>query len=82
MHAVKRRKASESGHILRRNCLLEDAIERKKGTGRLGGRRKQLVGDFKEKRRYRNFKQKTMDRTVCKICFGRGYGPVARQTTQ
>jgi hypothetical protein len=34
MPAVKRRKASEIGHILRRNCLLEDAIERKKMNGK------------------------------------------------
>jgi hypothetical protein len=36
----------------------------------------------KEKRRYRNLKQETMDRTVWKIRFGKGYRPVARQTTQ
>jgi hypothetical protein len=30
MHAVKRRKAREIGQFLRRNCHLEDTIERKK----------------------------------------------------
>jgi len=54
----------------------------RKGTERRGGRRKQLLDDFKEKRSYRNLKQETRDRTVCKIRFGRGYGPVAWQTTQ
>jgi len=34
MHAVKRRKASEIGHILRRNCLLEDAIEGNERNGK------------------------------------------------
>jgi hypothetical protein len=34
LHAVKRRKASEIGHILRRNCLLNDAVERKNGKMR------------------------------------------------
>jgi hypothetical protein len=30
LQTVKRRTASEIGHILRRNCVLKDAIERKK----------------------------------------------------
>jgi hypothetical protein len=34
MHAVERRKASEISHVLRRNCLLEDAIERKNRNGK------------------------------------------------
>jgi hypothetical protein len=45
------------GHILRRNCLRRQVIEVKikekmevKGTG--GRRRKKLLDDFKERRRY------------------------------
>jgi hypothetical protein len=87
MHAVKRRKASEIVHFLHRNCLPERKKERKrkeerKGTERRGGRRQQLLYDFKEKRRYRHLKQETLDRTVWKIHFGRGHGPVTRQTAQ
>jgi len=42
---------------LRRNCLLKHVIEgRIEGAGRREGRRKQLQFDFKERRRYWNFK--------------------------
>jgi len=52
LHAVKRRKAGWSGHVLRRNCLLKYFIEGKvAGTGRQGRRRKQLLDDLKETRR-------------------------------
>jgi hypothetical protein len=45
------------GHILRRNCLLKHVFEGKlegriEMTGRRGRRRKQLLDDLKEKRRY------------------------------
>jgi hypothetical protein len=48
LHAIESRKANWIGHILRRNCLLQQVIEGKiKGgrevTGRRGRRRKQLV---------------------------------------
>jgi hypothetical protein len=59
LHTIKRRKASWIGHILRRNCLLKHVIEgqlegRIEMTGRRGRRRKQLLDDLKEKRRYGN----------------------------
>jgi len=37
-HAVKRRESSEIGHILRKNCLLEDGGERKKRNGKTGSK--------------------------------------------
>jgi hypothetical protein len=47
-----------------------------------GRRRKQLLDDLKEKRRYRKFKEEVLDRTLWRTRFGRGYGPVVRQTTE
>jgi hypothetical protein len=57
LHTIKGRKANWIGHLLRRNCLLKHAIEGKlegriEMTGRRGRRRKQLLDDLKEKRRY------------------------------
>jgi hypothetical protein len=57
LHTIKRRKATWIGHILRRNCLLKHVIEGKLAgriemTGRRGRRRRQLLDDLKEKRRY------------------------------
>jgi hypothetical protein len=58
---------------------LEGSIE---VTGRRGKRRKQLLDDFKEKRRYWKFKEEALDRTMSRTRFGRGYGPVVRQTAE
>jgi hypothetical protein len=51
-------------------------------TGRRGRRRKQLLDDLKEKKRYWKLKEEALDRTMWRTRFGRGYGPVARQTTK
>jgi hypothetical protein len=53
---IERRKANWIGHILRRNCLLENIIEGKVErrtvvTGRRKRRRKQLLDDLRETRR-------------------------------
>jgi hypothetical protein len=87
VHKIKRRKANWIGHILRRNCLLKHVIEGKlegriEMTGRRGRRRKQLLDDLKEKRRYCKFKEEALDRTLWRTRFGRGYGPVVRQTAE
>jgi hypothetical protein len=86
LHTIERRKANWTGHILRRNCLLKHVIDGKtegriKVTGRRGRRRKQLLDDLKEKRGYWKLEEAALDRTVWRIRFGRGYGPVVRQTT-
>jgi hypothetical protein len=57
------------GHILRRNCLLRHVIEGKiKGgiemTGRRGSRRKNLLGELKERRGYSQVKEEALDRSV------------------
>jgi hypothetical protein len=87
VHAIKRRKANWIGHILRRNCLLKHVIEGKlegriEMTGRRGRRRKQLLDDLKEKRGYWKLKEEALERTVWRTRFGRGYGPVVRQTAE
>jgi hypothetical protein len=50
-------------------------------TGRRGRRRKQLLDD-KENRRYRKMKKEAQDLTLWRTHFGRGYGPVVRQTKE
>jgi hypothetical protein len=78
-------KANWIGHISRRNCLLRQVTEGKiKGgievTGRLGRRRKKLLDDLKERTEYSHLKQEAPDRTMWRSGFGRGFGPVVRQT--
>jgi len=69
-----------------RNCFLKHAIEGEiDGSigvkGRRGRRRKQLLGELKEKRGYCKLEEDALDRTLCITRFGRGCGPVVRQTT-
>ena len=53
------------GHILRRNCLLRDAIEEQmtevKGVGRRGT---QLLGDLRNRRRYWELERKAEQRKI------------------
>jgi hypothetical protein len=87
LHTIKRRKAKWIGHILRRNCLLKHVIEGKlegriEMTGRRERRCKQMLDDLKEKRRSWKLKEEALDRTLWRTRFGRGDGPVVRQTTE
>jgi hypothetical protein len=50
------------------------------GTRRRGKRHKQLLDDLKEARRYWKLKEEAQERILWRTPFGRGYGPVARQT--
>jgi len=57
LHEIRKRKANWIGHILRRNCLLEQVTEgKKKGqrevTRRRGRRRKKLLDDLKDRKGY------------------------------
>jgi hypothetical protein len=84
---INKRKANWIGHILRRNCLLQRVIkgEIKGGievTRRRGRRRKKLLDDLKERRGYSHLKEEALDRTKWSARFGRGFGPVVRQTTK
>jgi hypothetical protein len=80
-------KANWIGHILRRNCLLQQVIEGKtKGeievTGRRGRRRRKLLDDLKERRGYSHLKEEALESTMWSARFGRGFGPVVRQTSK
>jgi hypothetical protein len=55
LHEISKWKANWIGHILHRNCLLQQVIEGKiKGgievTGRRGRRRRKLLDDLKERK--------------------------------
>ena len=69
LHEIRKRKANWIGHILRRNCLLQQVIEGKiKGgievTGRRGRKFRKLLDDFKERRGYCQLKEEAVDRTM------------------
>jgi len=53
-----------------------------KVTGRRGRGRSKLLDDLNERRGYSQLKEEALDRTVWRARFGRGFGPVARQTTK
>ena len=83
LREISKRKADWIGHILRRNCVLRQVIEGKiKGgigvTGGRGRRRRKL----KERKGYSHLKEEALDRTMWRARFGRGFGPVVRQTTK
>ena len=87
LHEIRKRKANWIGHILRRNCLLQGIIEGKiKGgievPGRQGRKRRKLLDDLKERRGYPHLRDEALGRTMRRARFGRGFGPVVRQTTK
>ena len=51
-------------------------------TGRRGRRRRKLLNDLNERRGYSHLKKETLYRTMWRARFGRGFGPVVRQTTK
>jgi len=78
------RTASHMCLILRGNCLLGQVIDAKtklKRTIRQGRRRKQLMGDTKEKEHILRFERESITLPRRDNRFGRGYGPIARETT-
>jgi hypothetical protein len=67
-----------------RNCLLQQVIEGKiKGgievTGRRGRIRRKLMDDLKERKGYSHLKEEALDRTLWRVRFGRGFGPVVEK---
>jgi len=81
LHKIRKRKASWIGHILRRNCLLQQVIEGEiKGqievTRRRGRRRKKLLDELKDRRGYCQLKAEALYRTMWRNHFGRNFGPV------
>jgi len=51
-------------------------------TRRRGKRRRELLDDLKERRGYSHLKAEALDRSMWRAGFGRGFGPVVRQTTK
>jgi hypothetical protein len=87
LHEIRKRKTNWIGHILRRNCLLQWVTEGKiqgeiEVTGRQGRRHRKLWDDLKEKSGYSHLKEEALDCTMWRARFGRGFGPVVRQTTK
>jgi len=87
VHEIRKRKANWIGHILRRNCLLQRVTEGKiqggiEVRGRQGRRRRKLLHDLKERREYSRLKEEALDRTMWRARFGKGFGPVVRETTK
>ena len=87
LHKKIKREVTSIGYILRRNCLLQGVIEIKirgmiEVTGRRGWRRRKPLDNLKERRGYSHLKEEALDRTMWRARFGRGFGPVVRQTTK
>jgi hypothetical protein len=88
LHEIRKRKANWIVHILRRNCLLQRVTEGKIQGGievtgrRRRRRRRKLLDDLQERRGYSHLKEEALGRTICSARFGRGFGPVVRQTTK
>jgi len=82
LHEITKRNANWIGHILRRSCILQRVIEGKIKVGIRGRRRRKLLDDLKERRGYSHLKEEALDRTMWRAGFGRGFGPVVRQTAK
>ena len=81
LHEIRKRKANWIGHVLRRNCFLQQVIERKiKGQievrRRRRKRRKKLLDDIKDRRGDCQLKEEALNRTMWRNLYGRGFGPV------
>jgi hypothetical protein len=65
LRTINRRKANWISHLLYRNGFLKHVTEGKtEGTGCRRKILKQLLNKLKEKRKYRNLRQKALERTV------------------
>jgi len=87
LHEIPKRKANWIGHILRRSWFLHRVIEGKiqwgiEVRGRQGRSCRKLLDDLKERRGYPHLKEEALDRTMWRAGFGRGFGPVVRQTAE
>ena len=50
--------------------------------GRSERTRKTVLDDLKEKTGYYKLKEEALDHTLWRTCFGRGYGPFIKYTTE
>jgi hypothetical protein len=53
---------------------------RVKVRGRRERRRRKLLDELKERRGYSYLREEALDRTVWRALFGRGFGPLVRQS--
>jgi hypothetical protein len=51
-------------------------------TGSRARRRRKLLDDLKERRGYSYLNEEALDLSMWRVRFGRGFGPVVRQTTK
>jgi hypothetical protein len=81
LHEISKRKANWFGHIWRQviEGKIKGGIEVRE---RRGKRRNKLLDDLQERREYSHLKEEALDRTVWRARFGRGFGPVLRQTAK
>jgi hypothetical protein len=84
LHEISKQRTNWIGHILRRNCLLQQVIEGNIKTGieitvRRGRRRRKLLDELKERRGYSHLKEEALDHTMWRARCGRGFGPVMRR---
>jgi hypothetical protein len=56
------------------------AALKERSNGKQERKHKQLLDDLKEKWGYRKLKEEALDRIVYRTRFGRGFGPVVRQS--
>jgi len=87
LYEISERNANWIGHILLRNCLPLQVTEGKikwgiEVTELRGRRRRKLLDELKERRGYCHLKEEALDRTVWRAGFGRGFGPLVRETTK
>jgi hypothetical protein len=66
-------------NLVRQQVIQENIKGGIEVKGRRGRRRRKLLDDLKE---MMHLKEETLERTVWRAGFGRGFGPVARQTAK
>jgi len=77
-----------NGNFARRRIYIFDHISWRKDTRGDRSDRKttkktyEAMGDLKERRGYSHLKEEALDRTMWTTRFGRGFGPVVKQTTE
>jgi len=79
IETVRRRKDTWVGHILRRNCILQHAIQGQIEVTEKIGRYKQLLDDLEENRAVK-FERGNVRSHLRRTCLRRSYVPVTWRT--
>jgi len=84
--SINKKKDNWICHILRMNCLLKHVVEGKPEGEKWRGDKEEDVSSYwmtlRGKKGYWKLKGEGLDRILCSTRFGRGNGPVLRQTTE